>query len=128
MLNPGTGAVVDVLVGVIRRWRSPTAEARLCQCDVQQGAFVSVPTNLCGTTHSCVIVQSLHRVRLFATPWSAACQASLYITNSQSLLKLMSTELVMPSNYLILCHPLLLLPSLFPSIRVFSNDSALHIS
>ena len=62
------------------------------------------------------------------TPWTAVCQASLSITNSRILLKLMSTELVMPSNYLILCHPLFLLPSLFPSIRVFSNDSALHIS
>ena len=62
-----------------------------------------------------------------ATPWTAARQASLSITNSQSLPKLMSIESVMPSNYLILCHPLLLLPSLFPSIRVFSNESALHI-
>ena len=62
-----------------------------------------------------------------ATPWTEACQASLSITNSQSLLKLMSTELVMPSNHLILCHPLLLPPSIFPSIRVFSNKSVLHI-
>ena len=61
------------------------------------------------------------------TPWTAAHQASLSITNSQSLLKLMSIELVMPSNHLILCCPLLLLPSVFPSIRVFSNESALHI-
>ena len=66
-------------------------------------------------------------VRLFATPWTTACQASLSITNSQSLPKLMSTESVMPSNHLILCHPLLLLPSIFPSIRVFCNESALHI-
>ena len=63
----------------------------------------------------------------FATPWTAARQASLYITNSWSLLKLMSIESVMPSNHLILCRPLLLLPSIFPSIRVFSNESALHI-
>ena len=63
--------------------------------------------------------------RLFATPWTAACQASLSTTNSQSLLKLMSIELVMLSSYLFLCHPLLLLPSVFPSIRVFSNESAL---
>ena len=69
----------------------------------------------------------LSRVRLFATPWTAACQASLSITNSQSLLRLISIESVMPSNHLILCHPLLLLPSVFPSIRVFSNESALHI-
>ena len=72
-------------------------------------------------------VQSLSHVRLFVTPWTASRQASLSITNSQSLLKLMSIESVMPSNHLILCRPLLLLPSIFPSIRVFTNDSALHI-
>ena len=72
-------------------------------------------------------VQSLSRVQLFATPWTAARQASLYITNSCSLLKLMSIESVMPSSYLILCCPLLLLPSIFPSIRVFSNESVLRI-
>ena len=72
-------------------------------------------------------VQLLSHVQLFATPWTAAHQASLSITNSWSLLKLMSTELVMPSNHLILCHPLFLLPSNFPSIRVFSNESALCI-
>ena len=72
-------------------------------------------------------VESLSRVQLFATSWTAACQASLSITNSQSLLKLMSIESVMPSNHLILCHPLLLQPSIFPSIRVFSNESVLCI-
>ena len=72
-------------------------------------------------------VQSLSCVWLFVTPWTALCQASLSITNSWSLLKLMSIELVMPSNDLILFHPLLLLSSIFPSIRVFSNDSVLHI-
>ena len=72
-------------------------------------------------------VQSLSRVQLFATPWTAARQASLSITNSQSLLKLMSIESVMTSNHLILCWPLLLLPSIFPRIRVFSNESVLHI-
>ena len=72
-------------------------------------------------------VQSLSRVRLFATPWTAARQASLSITNSQSLLKLMSIESAMPSNHLILCHPLLLLPSIFPSITVFSKESVLRI-
>ena len=70
-------------------------------------------------------VQSLSCARLFATPWTAVCQAS--ITNSQSLLKLVSTESVMLSNHLILCHPLLLLPSIFASIRVFSNESLLSI-
>ena len=72
-------------------------------------------------------VQSLSCVWLFATPWTTACQTSLFITNSQSLLKLMSIELVMPSNHLILYCPLLLLPSIFPSIRVFSNESVLCI-
>ena len=74
----------------------------------------------------CFLFSSVH-VWLFVTPWTAAHQASLSITNSQSLLKLMSIESVMPSNHLILCHPLLLLPSIFPSIRVFSNESALCI-
>ena len=72
-------------------------------------------------------VQSLSRVWLFATPWIAACQASLFITNSRSLPKPMFIELVMPSSHLILCRPLLLLPPIPPSIRVFSNESALHI-
>ena len=72
-------------------------------------------------------VQSLSHVWLPATPWTTACQSSLSITNSQSSPKLMSIESVMPSNHLILCHPLLLLPSIFPSIRVFSNESALRI-
>ena len=74
-----------------------------------------------------VVVQLLNRVQLFATPWTAARQAPLSSTISQSLLKLMSIESVMPSNHFVLCHPLLLLPSIFPSIRVFSNESALRI-
>ena len=72
-------------------------------------------------------VQSLSHVWLFVTPWIAACQASLSITNSLSLLKLMPIESVMPSSHLILCHPLLLLPPIPPSIRVFSNESTLHV-
>ena len=75
-------------------------------------------------THS---VQSLSHVQLFATPWTAACQASPSITNSQSLCNLMFIKSVMPSNHLILCRPLLLPPLIFPSIRVFSNESVLHI-
>ena len=74
-----------------------------------------------------VVVQSLSHVWLFATLWTAAHQASLSFTVSQSLLKPMSIESVMPSNHLIFCHPLLLLPSIFPTTRVFSNESALHI-
>ena len=73
------------------------------------------------------VVQSLSCVQIFATPWTAARQASLSFTNSQSLLKLMSIELVILSNHLILCRPLLLLPSVFPSIRVFANESAVCI-
>ena len=72
-------------------------------------------------------VKLLSCVQLFATPWTTACQASLSNTNSQSLPKLMSILSVMPSNHLILCHPLLLLLSIFPSIRFFSNESVLHI-
>ena len=80
------------------------------------------------TKQICCSVQFSHScVRLFATPWTAPCQASLSITNSWSLLKLMSNMSVMPSNHLIFCHPLLLLPSLFPSIMVFYNESALRI-
>ena len=75
----------------------------------------------------CVVVHSLSCVRLFATPWTAARQASLSITNSRSPPNPMSTESVMSSNYLILCYPLLLLPSIFPSIRVFSTESVLCI-
>ena len=81
-------------------------------------ASASVPP----TNHS---VQSLSRIPLFATPWTAAYQASLSMSISQSLLKLMSIESVMPSNHLILCCPLFLLPSIFPSIRIFSNESVL---
>ena len=81
-------------------------------------------TALLGTKH---IVRLLTCVRLFATAWNAAHQASLSFTISQSLLKLMFIESVMPSNHLILCHPHLLLPSIFPSVRVFSNETVLHI-
>ena len=80
-----------------------------------------------GETHMFSSVQLLSRVWLSVTPWTAAHQASLSITSSRSLPKLMSIESVMPSNHLILCHPLLLLPSIFPSIRVFSNESAPRI-
>ena len=73
------------------------------------------------------IVQLLSCIQLFATPWTAACQDSLSFTISCSLLKFMSIELVMPFNHLMFCHPILLLPSIFPSIRIFSNESAFHI-
>ena len=89
--------------------------------------LVGMQTSTATMENSISSVQLLSRVQLFATPWIAACQASLSITNSQSLLKLMSIESMMPSNHLILCCPLLLLPLIFPSIRVFSNESALGI-
>ena len=78
-------------------------------------------------THEFSLIQSLSHVQIFVTPWTAARQASLSITSSWNLLKLMSIKSVMPSNHLILCHPLLLLPSIFPSIRVFFSESVLHI-
>ena len=100
-------------------------------------AYICMAESLCcppETYHSIVnqyqykiVFQSLSRVQLFATPWTAACQASLSFTIFQSLLKFTSIELVMPSNHLILCHSLLLLPSNFPSIRVFSSELALCI-
>ena len=92
---------------------------------LEQEDFCYVKLMILNTKFSSV--QSLSHVWLFETPWTAACQASLSITNSQNLLKLMSIELVMPSNHLILCCPLLLLPSIFPSIRVFSSESVLCI-
>ena len=91
--------------------------------------FLSTPSSFCPgvLANNFSSVQSLSRVQLFVTPWTAARQASLSITNSQSSLKLMAIKLVMPSNHLILCHPLLLPPSIFPSIRVFSNELVLCI-
>ena len=83
--------------------------------------------NLKIASRTIVVVQSLSGVYLFLTKWTAVCQASLSFTISQSLLKLMSIESVMPSNHFILCHPLFLLPSIFPSIRVFSKESVLRI-
>ena len=89
--------------------------------------IISVHVFMTKESHS-VVVHLLTCVRLFVSPWTAACQASLSITNSWSLLKLMSIQSVMPFSHLILCRPLLLLPSVFPSIWVFSNESVLHIS
>ena len=97
---------------------------------LRRGKLIYVLTNswsLIETWYHFSSVQLLSHVQLFATPWTAAWQASLSITNSRSLPKPMSIELVMPPNHLIPCCPLLLLPSIFPSIRVFSNESALRI-
>ena len=92
-----------------------------------QGQCISNDPNMPKSAQASSSAQLFSCVRHFVTPWTAACQASLSITNSRSLLKLMSIELVMSFNHFILCHPLLFLPSIFPSIRVFSNESVLHI-
>ena len=98
-----------------------------CHCLLHIPGLID-PKAMCFSLHEVtVVVQLLSWVPLFATPGTAARQAPLSSTFSQTLLKFMSCELVMPSNHLLLCHPLLLLPSVFPSIRVFSNESALHI-
>ena len=103
----------------------------LCYQNQEMDDGINSCTDLTWFHQSCMhslfweLVQSLSHVPLFATPWTAAQQASLSITNSRSSLKLMSIELVIPSNHLILCRPLLLPPSIFPSIRVFSNESVL---
>ena len=89
--------------------------------------MISIPMLFICKMYQFSSVQLLSRVQLFAAPWTAACLASLSITNIMSLLKLMSIELVMTSNCFILCHPLLLLPSIFPSIRVFSNEFVVRI-
>ena len=94
---------------------------------LQNDPLMGTPWGLQNPLHSVQSVQSLSHVQLFTTPWTAGRQDFLSVTNFQSLLKLMSIRLVLPSNYLILCCPLLLLPSIFPGIRVFSNESGLHI-
>ena len=96
-------------------------------CGSRPSVGNSQHTYVCYHTVQFSSVQSCGHVRLFVTPWTVAHQASLSITNSQSLLKCMSIELVMPSNHLLLCRPLLFLPSIFPSIRNFSNESVLRI-
>ena len=108
--------------------KSPLSWSQKVNLDL---VMFSVSTH-CGTVRPCkrkfcALLFSCCRVQLITTPWTAACQVSLSFTISQSLLKLISIESVMPSKHLILCHPLLLLPSIFPSIRVFSNESVLHI-
>ena len=126
-------------------WRSSVVPDKFCCCSVTQSCLTLCSPMACFASRFVLLkiavasggllwsltnfaaVQSLSRVWLFAAPWPAACQASLSFPISWSLLKLMSTELVMPSNHLIFCHSLLLLPSIFPSIRVFSNELALHI-
>ena len=105
-------------------WQLPSGkqEDSLCPVLPPLHGKAEAPSHLCSPPHNMLrlsSVQSLSRVQLFVTPWTAACQASLSITNSGSLLILMSIESVMPSNHLIFCHPLLLLPSIPPSISLF---------
>ena len=105
-------------------WESNSTKAMCFQCNISRSIwywFVLVVSLIV------IVVQSRSRVQCFATPWTAPCQASLSFTNSRSSLKLMSIESMIPSNHLVLCCPLLLLPSIFSSIRVFSNESTLFI-
>ena len=126
--------IINIMNEVKATWKgSPLWENIHSICEITLQAPTAICYNKIITEsslwmiHSVRSVQSLSRVQLFATPWTAARQASLSITNSQSPPKSMSIESMMPSNHLILCCPLLLLPSIFPSIRVFSSESALHI-
>ena len=107
----------------IKLFYEPLGKKKYCQWNYDMPSIMMNP-HIRNMFNS---VQLLSRVQLFATPWTAAHQASLSISNSQSLPKLMSIESVIPSNHLILCYPLLLLPSVFPSIRVFPNESVLRI-
>ena len=108
-----------------RAWSQEQEEAEKKSLPLDGSRMVSFPRSVTQVFSS---VQSLSRVPLFAIPWTAAQQASLSITNSRSLLKLMSIESVMPSNHITLCHPFLLPPSIFPSTGVLPNESVLHIS
>ena len=121
---PGPGIKPTLLMSPALAGRFFTTTAT-CEAHINTDSLIKIKHH--GQIFSFSSAQSLSRVRLFVTPWTAACQASLSITNSQSLLKLMSIKSVMPSNYLILCCLLLLMTSIFPSIKVFSNKSALCI-
>ena len=138
--TPGTPEVRDPVTELVQRvWSTRTLRRTRGTGQQSPGAsqppgrdpWAPEPAFACSCVHHAHVclssVQSLSRVRLFVTPWTAARQASLSIPNSWSLLKLRAIESVTPSNPLILCRPLLLLPSIFPSIRVFSNVSVLHI-
>ena len=110
----------------LSRWCHPASSSSDAFFSFCTQSFPASETS--NESSACIIsVQSLGHVRFFVTPWTVALQASQSIINSQSLLRLMTIESVMPSNHLILCHPILLLPSIFPSIRVFSTESVLHI-
>ena len=125
LVSAGTGVTITG-VSSCPDWHWDTVKRRM----MRSAEFLPARIQYLLAAQLCVysvVVQSLRHVWLFATPWTAAYHASLSFIISQSILKLMSIELVMPSNHLILCHPLLLLPSIFPSIRIFSNELALRI-
>ena len=130
--GPPRGPVAEILCSQCRGLNSipsPGTRSHMWQLRVhmsQQMILLAITKTQCKKRKTISSVQSLSHSQLFVTPWTAAHQSSLSITNSWNLLKLMSIESVMPSNHLILCHPLLL-PSVFPSIRVFSNESVLYI-
>ena len=126
--SPNTTAHHPLSLDLLQPW-CPSSCSKLISVSGPLHLLYSLLGHLSAGHHSVdfVIVQLISRVHLFATPWTATCQTSLSFTISQSFLKLMSIELVMPPNHLILCRPILLLPLIFPSIRVFSNESALHI-
>ena len=127
------GCVQKMILAAPRNWNRSTEDRVFFHNDqIATEQNLVTPSLMRMWTKNCQTlqfssVQSLSHVQLFSTPWTAARQASLSITNSRSLPKFMSIESVMPSSHLILCRPLLLLPSIFPSIRVFSNESALCI-
>ena len=115
---------ISLLGSSVTLWSSDLSDLWPHRIDGEIKWLSENTSDMCSALSS---VQSLSHVWLFAIPWTAAHQTFLSITNSQSLPKLRSIELMMPSNHLILCCPLLLLPSIFPSIRIFSNESVLHI-
>ena len=114
----------QALIVLVLFWKDTDKRGNLLKKKKKHGREVKPYSN---EKSEITLVQSFSHVQLFTTPWTAELQASLSITNSQSILKLMSIELVMPFNHLILCRPLLFLPLIFPSIRVFSSESVLSI-
>ena len=118
-----TIVIAQIQVSLETKWSTENGRGK----ETPQLPHLASCVSICNLGSLVAVVQSLSRVWLSVTPWTAGHQASLFITMSQSLLKLMSVESVIPSHHLILCRPLLLLPSIFPSIRVFSNQSVLHI-
>ena len=123
----GVQHLKEAITALCRQRRPHCADSAGFRAKQTESASAAPPGGILGDLIVVIVVQSLSRARLFATPWTAAHQTSLSFTISRSLLKLMSIEVVIPPKHLILCHPLLLLSSIFPSIRVFPNESVLCI-